>query len=126
AIPGDRRFLLPRSDLARARRHARADRTRHRARRDQTAGTRALSADRRRARDHRRDLEKPVRTTFTAGCNRDAARPSRSDFWRTEDDMTSSRMTARILTVLALAAGLGGCSDKGDPGFQGWVEADVI
>jgi len=40
--------------------------------------------------------------------------------------MTSSRMTARILTVLALAAGLAGCSDKGDPGFQGWVEADMI
>ncbi len=40
--------------------------------------------------------------------------------------MTSSRMTARILTVLALAAGLAGCNDKGDPGFQGWVEADMI
>jgi HlyD family secretion protein len=32
----------------------------------------------------------------------------------------------RLLTVLLLAAALGGCHDKRDPGFQGWVEADMI
>src|SRR6516162_4444481 len=32
----------------------------------------------------------------------------------------------RLLTVLLLAAALGGCNDKRDPGFQGWVEADLI
>jgi HlyD family secretion protein len=32
----------------------------------------------------------------------------------------------RLLAALALAAILGGCDDKRDPGFQGWVEADMI
>src|SRR5947209_8438212 len=40
--------------------------------------------------------------------------------------MTSSRMTASILTALVLAAGLAGCTDTRDPRFQGWVEADMI
>ena len=40
--------------------------------------------------------------------------------------MTSSRMTARIFAALALAALLAGCNEKRDPGFQGWVEADMI
>ncbi len=40
--------------------------------------------------------------------------------------MTSSRMTRRIFAALALAALLAGCNDKRDPGFQGWVEADMI
>jgi HlyD family secretion protein len=40
--------------------------------------------------------------------------------------MTSSRMTATILTALALAAALAGCNERRDPGFQGWVEADMI
>jgi len=31
-----------------------------------------------------------------------------------------------LLAALALAAVLGGCDDKRDPGFQGWVEADMI
>ena len=39
--------------------------------------------------------------------------------------MTSSRMTA-ILVALALAAVLTGCKERRDPGFQGWVEADMI
>ena len=39
--------------------------------------------------------------------------------------MTSSRMTA-ILVALALAAVLTGCKERKDPGFQGWVEADMI
>ena len=39
--------------------------------------------------------------------------------------MTSSR-TTRILAALALAAVLAGCNEKRDPGFQGWVEADMI
>src|SRR6185437_16121945 len=50
--------------------------------------TGALSADRGRARHRRRDLEKPVRKSFTAGCDRNASRPSRPDLWRTEADMT--------------------------------------
>jgi HlyD family secretion protein len=32
----------------------------------------------------------------------------------------------RLLTALLLALALGGCNDKRDPGFQGWVEADMI
>ena len=39
--------------------------------------------------------------------------------------MTSSRMM-RILAALALAAVLTGCKEGKDPGFQGWVEADMI
>ena len=39
--------------------------------------------------------------------------------------MTSSRMTT-ILAALALAAVLTGCKERKDPGFQGWVEADMI
>jgi HlyD family secretion protein len=31
-----------------------------------------------------------------------------------------------LLATLALAAVLAGCDDKRDPGFQGWVEADMI
>jgi HlyD family secretion protein len=38
--------------------------------------------------------------------------------------MTLSRTS--LLAVLLLAAALGGCNDKRDPGFQGWVEADMI
>jgi HlyD family secretion protein len=40
--------------------------------------------------------------------------------------MTSSRMGLRALVVLALAAGLAGCNERRDPGYQGWVEADMI
>ncbi len=47
------------------------------------------------------------------------------DLRRTEDDMTSS-LTLRFFAALALAATLAGCNDKRDPGFQGWVEADMI
>jgi HlyD family secretion protein len=32
----------------------------------------------------------------------------------------------KILPILLLAATLAGCNDKRDPGFQGWVEADMI
>jgi HlyD family secretion protein len=32
----------------------------------------------------------------------------------------------RGLMALALAGGIGGCNDQRDPGFQGWVEADMI
>jgi HlyD family secretion protein len=39
--------------------------------------------------------------------------------------MTSSRL-AKILAMVALAAALAGCQDRRDPGFQGWVEADMI
>ena len=39
--------------------------------------------------------------------------------------MTSSRMM-KLVTTLALAAALVGCNKKRDPGFQGWVEADMI
>ena len=40
--------------------------------------------------------------------------------------MTSSRTMLRIFASLALAASLGGCNEKRDPGYQGWVEADMI
>ncbi len=40
--------------------------------------------------------------------------------------MTSSRRTLRVLTALALAAMLAGCNETKNPGFQGWVEADMI
>jgi HlyD family secretion protein len=40
--------------------------------------------------------------------------------------MTSSQTTLRILVALALAAGLAGCNQPRDPGYQGWVEADMI
>ena len=39
--------------------------------------------------------------------------------------MTSSRMT-KLFAVLALTTALAGCNQKKDPGFQGWVEADMI
>ena len=90
-------------------------------------GAGALSADRGGARDRRRDLEKPVRNAFAAGRGRDVPRPSRSDFWRTEDDMTSSRTMLRMVAALALAAVLGRLQpEPRDPGYQGWVEADMI
>jgi HlyD family secretion protein len=40
--------------------------------------------------------------------------------------MTPSLTTTRLLAALALAVTLAGCNDKRDPGFQGWVEADMI
>jgi HlyD family secretion protein len=39
--------------------------------------------------------------------------------------MTSSR-TTKMLAMIALAAVLAGCQERRDPGFQGWVEADMI
>jgi HlyD family secretion protein len=40
--------------------------------------------------------------------------------------MTSSRMGLRVLAALALASMLAGCDEHRDPGYQGWVEADMI
>ena len=40
--------------------------------------------------------------------------------------MTSPRRLLRILAALAVAGALAGCNDKRDPGYQGWVEADMI
>jgi HlyD family secretion protein len=40
--------------------------------------------------------------------------------------MSSSRMTLRVVAALALAFGLAGCNQSRDPGYQGWVEADMI
>jgi len=40
--------------------------------------------------------------------------------------MTSSRTATMVLATLALAVSLAGCNDKRDPGYQGWVEADMI
>src|SRR5882757_6086807 len=40
--------------------------------------------------------------------------------------MTSSRRILRGLGALALVAVLAGCGEGKDPGFQGWVEADMI
>src|SRR3954454_23264655 len=39
--------------------------------------------------------------------------------------MSSSQVTTAVM-VLAMAAALAGCNEKRDPGFQGWVEADMI
>jgi HlyD family secretion protein len=40
--------------------------------------------------------------------------------------MTSPQRTFSAVVALALALGLAGCNEKRDPGFQGWVEADMI
>src|ERR1700751_3875076 len=40
--------------------------------------------------------------------------------------MTSPHKTLSAVAVLALAVSLAGCNEKRDPGFQGWVEADMI
>jgi len=40
--------------------------------------------------------------------------------------MTSLRTTVRAVAALALAAVLAGCNEPRDPGYQGWVEADMI
>ena len=44
--------------------------------------------------------------------------------------MTSSRRplfgASKIFTALVLVAMLTGCKERRDPGFQGWVEADMI
>jgi HlyD family secretion protein len=40
--------------------------------------------------------------------------------------MTSSRFLLRFLGVLLLAAALAGCNETKNPGYQGWVEADMI
>ena len=40
--------------------------------------------------------------------------------------MTSSRTALRILATLVLAAALAGCNEARNPGYQGWVEADMI
>jgi len=40
--------------------------------------------------------------------------------------MTSSRKAITALATLGLALALAGCNDKRDPGYQGWVEADMI
>jgi HlyD family secretion protein len=40
--------------------------------------------------------------------------------------MSPARITSRLLLALALAGQLAGCNEKRDPGYQGWVEADMI
>jgi HlyD family secretion protein len=35
-------------------------------------------------------------------------------------------MALRALLALTLAAMLAGCNERRDPGYQGWVEADMI
>jgi HlyD family secretion protein len=40
--------------------------------------------------------------------------------------MTSPRIPIRIVAALAVLAVLSGCKDSRDPGYQGWVEADMI
>ena len=47
-------------------------------------------------------------------------------FGERRSDMTSSRTISRILAALALAALLAGCNETKNPGYQGWVEADMI
>src|SRR5258707_514021 len=83
-------------------RHAGRDRTWNRPRRNPAQEPGAISPDPDCARDDRGDLAEPVCATRATGRERDVSRPSRSDFWRTEDDMTSSQTTLRILAALAL------------------------
>jgi HlyD family secretion protein len=40
--------------------------------------------------------------------------------------MTAPQTIRRLAAMLVAAAGLAGCNDSRDPGFQGWVEADMI
>jgi HlyD family secretion protein len=40
--------------------------------------------------------------------------------------MTSSRKATTVFAALSLALSLAGCNDLRDPGYQGWVEADMI
>ncbi|WP_456748783.1 HlyD family secretion protein [Bradyrhizobium sp. USDA 4354] len=40
--------------------------------------------------------------------------------------MRSSQAISVLALVAVLATGLAGCNEKRDPGFQGWVEADMI
>ncbi|MFK4506339.1 HlyD family secretion protein [Bradyrhizobium daqingense] len=40
--------------------------------------------------------------------------------------MTSSQAFFSLALSIVLATGLAGCKEKRDPGFQGWVEADMI
>ncbi len=40
--------------------------------------------------------------------------------------MTSSHFLLRILGALALSSLLAGCNESKNPGYQGWVEADMI
>src|ERR1700710_1573751 len=40
--------------------------------------------------------------------------------------MTSSRLLLRVFGALLLAAALAGCNEPKNPGYQGWVEADMI
>src|ERR1700750_1704053 len=40
--------------------------------------------------------------------------------------MTSSRNLVLTLAAIMRATTLAGCNEKRDPGFQGWVEADMI
>src|SRR5262249_54308278 len=128
ALSRHRRLLLPRGDLARSRRDARPDRAWYPAGRNPPGQARQLSADRGRARDRRGDLEELVRAALAARCRRDAARPPRPDLWRTEHAMTPPRYRslAALALVLASTLVLAGCNEQRDPGFQGWVEADMI
>ena len=40
--------------------------------------------------------------------------------------MTSSRRLLHVVAMLGFAAVLAGCNQSRDPGYQGWVEADMI
>jgi len=40
--------------------------------------------------------------------------------------MTLSRTGLQILALAAMAVMLAGCDSPRDPGYQGWVEADMI
>jgi HlyD family secretion protein len=40
--------------------------------------------------------------------------------------MRSSQAISVFALIAVFATGLAGCKDKREPGFQGWVEADMI
>src|SRR6202040_95251 len=108
--------------LPRHRGGARSAAARGRARRNPGGGARALSpaAGRARPRGHR--LARPVRSLRAPRRGGAHARPSRSPVRRAEAGMTMRSLPALALAALLLA----GCNGAGDPGAQGWVEAEML
>src|SRR6185503_11795544 len=73
-------------------------------------------------RDHGHRLERIVRTLRATRPAKHAARAFRRVAGRREHSMNLRRAGMVCAALLALAA----CSKGEDPGYQGWVEADLI
>src|SRR6201999_821617 len=85
----------------------------------------SLSATAGRARHRRDHLERLGRPVSADRRPRADAGASRHPVRRSTNAMTPTRLTlAGLATVQPLS--LGGCTDKKVPGFQGWMEADLI